>query len=70
MVTYYLIGSWMGSFKTKSTTETVEEFLSWANKYGFTPNDKRIWSKDNGRVVFESMDDVSLIKLNNPKIGI
>lgn len=72
MVSYYLIGNWMGSFRTKSSTETVEEFLLWAKKNKFTPNVDKIWrnNEDGGRVVFESLDEEAIIKLNNPHIGI
>lgn len=71
MVTYYLIGNWMGPFRTKSSTETVEEFLAWAEKWKFKPNSDRIWVGDtNGRVVFEKMDGESYEKLGHPKIGI
>ena len=71
MITYYLIGNWMGSFRTKSVIETCDEFMAWAEKYNAKPDESKIWKMDDGgRVVFESIDNESMKKLNNPHIGL
>lgn len=58
MITYYLIGYWMGPFRTEETTSTVEDFLKWAKEYNFTPNDNGVWQPENkkGGIVFISID--------------
>jgi len=71
MITYYLIGNWIGSFKTVSTTSTYDEFIAWATKWEALPNESKIWKMpDGGRVVFESIDKESMKKLDNPHIGL
>ena len=71
MITYYLIGNWMGSFRTKSTTETLTQFKEWATKHNVNPNSNKIWKlPDNGRVVFTAIDDESAKELNYPHIGL
>jgi hypothetical protein len=72
MITYYLIGNWMGSFRTKSTTESIDEFIAWKEKYDFQLDKETGIYKgtDGGRVVIESMTDDVKELLKNPKIGI
>lgn len=71
MITYYLIGNWMGSFRTESTTETIEEFKNWADKYEFSLNANKIFTEKNGgRVVIENLSDDGKKKLGYPKIGL
>jgi hypothetical protein len=71
MIKYYLIGYWMGSFRTESETVTLEEFNEWANKYNPTADQEGIWRfPDGGRIVFEEIEADSFKALGNPKIGI
>lgn len=73
MITYYLIGNWMGSFRTKSVTEDIDTFFKWAKKYNFYfDKETKIYKEDagGGRVVIESMSDDIVSLLGNPKIGI
>jgi hypothetical protein len=61
----------MGPFRTKSSTETVDEFIAWAEKYKFTPDERGIWRGDTGgRVVFESVDSDAVDKLGKYKLGL
>lgn len=67
MITYYIIGSWMGSFRTVSTTETREQFKEYCDKWGWILNENGIYiQKDGskGRIVIESGAE------NNEKLGI
>jgi len=71
MITYYLIGNWMGPFRTNSSTESLQNFLDWARKYEFEPHEDGIWrSKTGGRIVFESVDESVSEKIKPFKIGI
>lgn len=73
MITYYLIGNWMGSFRTVSTTETLEDFLKWKEEYNFIlDKESKIFRSGNSkaRIVIESISNEDRIKLGNPKIGI
>ena len=73
MITYYLIGNWMGSFRTVSNTETLEDFLKWKEEYNFIlDKESKIFISGNGkaRIVIESISNEDRIKLGNPKIGI
>ena len=71
MITYYLIGNWIGSFRTESTTVTLTEFKEWAAKYNAEPDSNKLWKlPDAGRVVFTSIDDISAKELNYPHIGL
>jgi hypothetical protein len=71
MIKYYLIGNWIGTFRTKSEINTSDQFISWLNEYDVKQNEHRIYIlPDNGRVVIEEIDKDFEKMLNYPKIGI
>jgi hypothetical protein len=71
MLKYYLIGNWMGSFRTSTVTESLSEFLEWKEKYNPVLDDSGIYRlSDGGRVVFLSISDDCLSVLGNLHIGL
>lgn len=69
MITYFLIGNWMGPFRTESNTESIEKFLEWANKWEFSKDENNVYVAKNARVVIEKLEDPEN-KLGNVRIGI
>lgn len=65
MITYYLIGNFMGPFRTKSSTETTEEFIKWADKHNFAPDENGNLRdpKKSGTVVIEDIDSETMKEL-------
>lgn len=55
MITYYIVGHWMGQFRTVSKTETLERFHEWAAEWHFTKDDKGVWRNGRDFVVVESI---------------
>lgn len=71
MITYYLIGNWMGSFRTVDTTSTIKEFNEYIKKHNFIREEDKIYRnrKANGRIVITYLSDEGKKELNNPNIG-
>lgn len=54
MITYYVMGYWMGPLRTVSTTVTRATFLEWTAKQGFKQDDKGVWRNGRDFLVIES----------------
>jgi hypothetical protein len=59
MITYYILGNWMGPIKTVSSTVSHKGFDEYVKKYNFVKDDEGVYRNDDAKIVItEDMHDV------------
>lgn len=58
MITYYVIGNWMGAFRTVSTTESFENFKIYCEIWKFKRNADGVFQSGTSYLKIEAGEEI------------